>query len=74
MVAIITYYGLSAIIAAILAAFIAPKRGRSADSWAFASFVFPGALLLLLFLAKGPGVRRLTEDEKLLKALRENGS
>ena len=47
---IITFWGLTAIAAAALALFKAPRVGRSGQNWAFWCFIFPPILGLLYVL------------------------
>ena len=47
---IITFWGLSAIAAAAVALYKAPRTGRNGQSWAFWSFIFPPAVGLLFLL------------------------
>lgn len=61
---IITFWGLSAIAAAAIALYKAPRTGRNGQSWAFWSFIFPPAVALLFVLPSseppvgGPRARR----------------
>ena len=71
MVEWITYIGITAIVCAILAALIAPGKHRSSSAWAASSFLFPPALIILLFLGKsrtGP-YRPDDDDDKDLKQI-----
>lgn len=52
MVTWITYIGITATVCAILAAMIAPMKHRSSSAWAASSFLFPPALIILIFLGK----------------------
>jgi hypothetical protein len=45
-------YGIFSVVASLVAAMLARIKNRSADKWAFSSFLFPPAVLLLLLLGK----------------------
>jgi hypothetical protein len=64
---VVTAYGVSAIVSAGLALALAGAKRRDAQSWAFWSFLFPPAILALIF------ARRRSPEEaqvrKLTKAL-----
>ena len=64
MVEWITLIGITAIVCAILAALIAPYKHRSSSAWAASSFLFPPALIVLLFLGKSrTGPYRPKDDD-----------
>jgi len=67
----IAIIGITAIITGILAALIAHRKDRNANSWFTSAFLFPPALIVLLFLGKsknGP-YQPKDDDDKDLKEL-----
>jgi hypothetical protein len=64
---IIATYGIAGIVCGIIAWFTASRKRRDRQSWAFASFFLPPAVLLLLALKPlritGPVVRYETDDD-----------
>ena len=65
MVRIITYWGIAAIVASVLAGILAGVKRRDHSFWAAWSFLFPPMLLILLVMPsyKGPRLRRPGIDE-----------
>lgn len=55
---IVAIWGLIAISAAVLAAFIAPLKNRDYSSWAAWTFLFPPLLIALILTPKNTGPRR----------------
>lgn len=51
-VAIIAVWGCVALASAVVAAFVAANKERDYSAWAFWSFLFPLALVVLLFLPR----------------------
>lgn len=54
----ITFYGLSAAVAGIVAYFVASARHRDASFWATVSILFPPAVILTFFLTTLPHEHR----------------
>ena len=52
MVMWVTIIGIGSFIAAIIAAFVARYKNRSANSWFASTFLFAPSLIVLLFLGK----------------------
>ena len=68
----IAIYGVTAIITGIIAALIAHKKDRNANSWFASAFLMPPALIVLLFLGKsktGPYRPKDDDDDDDLKEL-----
>jgi len=64
----IAIYGVTAIIIGVIAALIAHRKDRNANSWFTTGFLFPPALIVLLFLGKsktGPYIPKDDDDEDL---------
>lgn len=54
----ITVYLASALVCGLLAAVVAPARGRHSGYWLIAAFLFPPSIILLLLLPRGRGQYR----------------
>jgi len=67
--AVITYIGLTMIVAALISFFLAKVKRRNGDGWAFASFLFPPLLIVLLLLPKAELPYEVQRDEKRRKHL-----
>ena len=68
----ITIYAAIAIVSALIAAFVAYRKDRSANSWFTSTFLFPPSLLLLLILGKsktGPYRPPIDDDDEDLRQL-----
>jgi hypothetical protein len=65
MVSVIAYWGIAAVVSALLAAVLAGIKRRDHSFWAAWSFLFPPMLLILLFMPtnRGPRPRRPGLDE-----------
>jgi hypothetical protein len=64
---IIAVYGIAGIVGGIIAWVVASRKRRDRQSWAFATFFFPPAVLILFALKplriSGPAVRYRTDDD-----------
>lgn len=64
---IIAVYGIAGIVGGIIAWIVASRKRRDRQSWAFATFFFPPAVLLLLALKPlritGPVVHYQTDED-----------
>lgn len=70
----VTVIGLVSIAAAVIAAVVAAYKKRSADGWAFASFLFAPALIILLLLPSNKTPMDATAREaKKLRDILEDG-
>jgi len=54
----ITFYGIAAIVAAVVAFMVASAKHRDASHWATIAFIFPPAVLLTLLLSTVPSEHR----------------
>jgi hypothetical protein len=52
---LITVYLSAALVCGLIAAVVAPARGRHSGYWLIASFLFPPSVILLLLLPRGRG-------------------
>ena len=59
---IITVYLSAALICGLIAAVVAPARGRHSGYWLIAAFLFPPAILLLFMLRPGKGEYKRGSD------------
>lgn len=67
----VTFYGLAAIVAAVVAYAVASSKHRDASHWAAIAFIFPPAALLTLLLSTVPAEHRQANivERKLKKYL-----
>ena len=61
---VITIYGLLSIVAASAAYFIAGRKQRNSDGWAFACFILPPLVLILAFLGKAQTPHHIKVEEQ----------
>ena len=54
----VTFYGIAAVLAAVVAYMVASAKHRDASHWATIAFLFPPALLLTLLLSTVPAEHR----------------
>lgn len=59
---LITVYLAAALVCGLLAAVVAPARGRHSGYWLIAAFLFPPSVILLLLLPRGRGNYRHGAD------------
>ena len=65
---VVTVWGLTALLAAVLGAVLARAKRRSADAWATAAFLFPPSLLALVFLPSATD--QMVADRHMRQALK----
>ncbi len=65
---VITVWGLTALVAAVLGALLASTKRRSADAWAAAAFLFPPSLIALLLMPRATDA--MVAERQMRKAIK----